>query len=320
MADSFMDLKSLDYFVRVAELGSITRAADEIGMAQPALTRSLRRLEAELGATLLVRLPRGVRLTSAGREFAERAAQIVRDLALARERLPQKEATGSKRVLLGTSPTLAPVLVPGIIARVGHDSPSIRLKVVEGFSTQLHEALSSGRLDLAVMSNPPASRSLRLTPLLAEPIVLLLPPEQARGRRAVTLSELAKIPLIMTSGLLAIVEEQLLRFAAHITVRMEVDAIEAIRRLLLSGTGATLMPVSVCHEDIAAGRIAACGIEGANLHRLLVLAARAGRLHSAVEEEVVTIVRAEIDALLAEGVFNESVPHRRSGRSAGPRQ
>ena len=104
------------------------------------------------------------------------SAQIVRDLALARERLPQKEATGSKRVLLGTSPTLAPVLVPGIIARVGHDSPSIRLKVVEGFSTQLHEALSSGRLDLAVMSNPPASRSLRLTPLLAEPIVLLLPP------------------------------------------------------------------------------------------------------------------------------------------------
>ena len=301
-----MDLKSLDYFVRVAELGSITRAAAEIGMAQPALTRSLRRLEVELGTPLLVRLPRGVRLTSAGREFAERAGQIVRDIALARDRLPQKEASGSKRVLLGTSPTLAHVLVPGIITRVHHGSPAIQLKVVEGFSTQLHEALGSGRLDIAVMTNPAASRDLLLTPLLAEPIALVLPVAQARGRKAVTLVELAQWPLIMTAGLRAIVEEQLVRFAAHLTVQMEVDAVEAIRRLLLSGSGATLMPVSVFHDDIAAGRLAACSIEGANLHRLLVLATRAGLQRSAATSEVAAIIRAEVDALLAEGVFNQT--------------
>ena len=300
-----MDLKSLEYFVRVAEFGSITRAAQDIGIAQPALTRSLRRLEAALGTQLLVRLPRGVRLTSAGREFAVRAARIASDIALARDRLPRKEGSGSERVILGTSPTLAHVLVPGIILRVTHNSPSIQLKVVEGFSGQLHEALSSGRLDVAVMTNPLAARSLALTPLLAEPIMLLLPSSQAEGRRSVSLADLANIPLIMTTGLRSIVEEQLARFAAPLTVQMEVDAVEAIRRLLLSGTGATLMPVSVFHRDIVAGKISACTVEGANLHRLLVLASRADRRYSSATEEVITIIRAEIDALLAQGVFNE---------------
>jgi LysR family nitrogen assimilation transcriptional regulator len=300
-----MDLKSLEYFVRVAEFGSITRAAEDIGMAQPALTRSLRRLEASLDTQLLVRLPRGVRLTSAGREFAVRAGQIVRDIALARDRLPRREGSGSERVILGTSPTLAHVLVPGIILRVTHDSPSIQLKVVEGFSGQLHEALSSGRLDVAVMTNPLAARNLALTPLLAEPIVLLRPPGQGGGRRAMALGDLANIPLIMTTALRGIVEEQLARFAAPLAVQMEVDAVEAIRRLLLSGTGATLMPVSVFHQDIMAGRIAACAIAGTNLHRLLVLASRADRHQSAATDEVIAIIRAEIDALQAQGVFNE---------------
>lgn len=299
-----MDLKSLEYFVRVAELGSITRAAEAVGIAQPALTRSLRRLEQSLGTALLVRLPRGVRLTSAGREYATRAAQIVRDLALARERLPQKEASGSTRVLLGTSPTLAHVLVPGIITRAHHDSPAIQLKVVEGFSVQLHEALSSGRLDIAVMTNPAASRDLLLTPLLAEPIVLLRPSKRGRARGVVTLAELARMPLIMTGGLRDIVEEQLARFAAQVTVRAEVDAVEAIRRLLLSGVGATLMPVSVFHDDIAAGRINACAVEGANLHRLLVLATRAGERRTAAVDEVAAIIRAEMERLAAQGVFN----------------
>lgn len=299
-----MDLKSLDYFVRVAELGSITRAAEAIGMAQPALTRSLRRLETELGTPLLVRLPRGVRLTSAGREFALRAGQIVRDIALARDRLPRKETGGSRRVVLGTSPTLAHVLVPGIITRVHHDSPALSLKVIEGFSTQLHEALSSGRLDLAVMTNPPASRDLLLTPLLAEPIALFMPLAQGRGCQSLSVAALAKLPLVMTAGLRAIVDEQLTRFGACLMVRTEVDAVEAIRRLVLSGVAATLMPVSVFHDDMAAGRMAACTIEGASLHRLLVLATRIGLQRSAAAEEVSAIIRTEVDALLAQGVFN----------------
>ena len=79
-----VELRSIQYFVQVADEGSITRAADKLGVAQPALTRHLKRLEAELGTQLLMRLPRGVRLTTSGREFLEHARRITFDVARAR--------------------------------------------------------------------------------------------------------------------------------------------------------------------------------------------------------------------------------------------
>src|SRR5438094_6396066 len=85
-----MQLRSIQYFVQVADEGSITRTADKIGIAQPALTRHVKQLEAELGIQLLMRLPRGVRLTSAGREFLDHARRIMLEVARAREHVRGK--------------------------------------------------------------------------------------------------------------------------------------------------------------------------------------------------------------------------------------
>lgn len=82
-----MDLRSIKYFVRIADLGSITRAADHLGVAQPALTRHVRGIEDELGMQLLVRLPRGVRLTGAGRQFFEHCQRVLREFARLKEEL-----------------------------------------------------------------------------------------------------------------------------------------------------------------------------------------------------------------------------------------
>jgi LysR family nitrogen assimilation transcriptional regulator len=306
-----MELRSIEYFVQIADEGSITRAADKLGIAQPALTRRIKQLEEELGAPLLMRLPRGVRLTSAGRDFLEHARKVLLEVSRARDQVRGNARAVRGRVVVGTSPTLAPILLPGCVARARHVLPGVSLKLVEGFSPQLLDALLAGRLDLAVMTNPPRSPALTLTPLISEPLVVVSPP-QARGTRAAySLAELSRTPLILTDGLRAVAEEQLAAFGVSLRIEAEVDSVEAIRRLLLSGVGVTLMPVSAFHAEIAARRLAAQPVEGANLHRILVLARPVAESRPGAAAEVERIVRGEMTALLQAGLFKLPAPRPR---------
>lgn len=310
-----MDLRSIRYFVQIAELGSITRAADHLGVAQPALSRHIHSLENELGAQLLVRLPRGVRLTGAGRQFLDHCRKIMRELDRARDELHNGSEVPSGRVILGLSPTLGPLLLPGLMERVRRQCPQITLKIVEWFSTQLYDALLTGRVDLAVLTNAPPSRALKLTPLISEPIVVLAPPQPRGTRHFFTLPELSKTPVITSEPFRHIVEEQISRYGWRLNVEVEVDAIEAIRRLLLRGSGTSVMPVSTFHEDIKAGRIAAYQIADANVHRILALAHQAERRLPPAVEEISQIVVSEMNALFDEGLF--SVPTAIPALSAG---
>jgi LysR family nitrogen assimilation transcriptional regulator len=297
-----MELRSIEYFVQVADEGSITRTADKLGIAQPALTRRIKQLEDELGTPLLTRLARGVRLTGAGRDFLEHARKVLLEVARAKHHVRGNARAVRGRVVIGTSPTLAPLLLPGCVARARQQCPAVTLKLVEGFSPQLLDSLLAGRLDLALMTNPPRSPALALTP------------PQARGTRpAYSLAELSRTPLILTVGIRAIVEEQLAAFGAALRIEAEVDSVEAIRRLLLSGVGTTIMPVSAFHDEIVARRVAAHPVEGANLHRILVLA-RQIEVASAAVGAIERIVRGEMTGLLQAGLFK--LPAAGAGRSS----
>lgn len=297
-----MELRSIQYFVQVADEGSITRAADKLGVAQPALTRHLKRLEAELGSQLLTRLPRGVRLTTSGREFLEHARRISFEVARARTLVQAGAKTARGRVAMGTSPTLAPLLLPGCIARARLQCPAVSLRVTEGFSPQLLDALLAGRLDLAVATNPARSPALTLTPLISEPLVVVAPPGPRGTRHAFSIAELAKTPLILSLGIRALLEQQLAGVAA-LRVEAEVDSIEAIRRLLLSGVGVSVMPVSAFHAEVSARRLVAYAVEDANLHRILVLARPVAEARSAAIDEIERIVRAEMNDMAQTGLF-----------------
>src|SRR5688500_9498011 len=129
-----VDLRSIRYFVQIADMGSITRASEHLGIAQPALSRHVRSIEEELGTQLLVRLPRGVRLTGAGSQFLDHCRRIVRELGRARDELRTASEVPRGRVTLGLSPTTGPLLLPGVLERVRRQLPEVSLKVVEGFS------------------------------------------------------------------------------------------------------------------------------------------------------------------------------------------
>lgn len=301
-----MDLRSLRYFVQIAESGSITRAAEQLDIAQPALTRQIQGIEEELGSQLLVRLPRGVRLTVAGRQFLDHCRKIVRELDHAREELRDRSEVPSGRVILGLSPTVGPLLLPGVVDRVRRQCPQITLKIVEWFSTQLYDALLTGRVDVAVLTNAPPSRALKLTPLISEPIAVLTPPQPRSTRRFYTLAELSRTPIVTSEAIRHIVEEQIGRSGWRLNVEAEIDAIEAIRQLLLRGMGTVIMPVSAFHSDIEAGRVAAFQIADATVHRMLALAYPTERKLPAAIDEISRVVVGEMNALFDAGVF--SVP------------
>jgi len=298
-----MELRSIQYFVQVADEGSITRTADKIGIAQPALTRHIKQLEAELGTQLLMRLPRGVRLTTSGRDFLDHARAIMLEVARASEHVRSKAQSPRGRVVMGTSPTLAPLLLPRCIARARQQCPTVTLKVVEGFSPQLLDALLTGRLDLAVMTNPPRTAALALTPLCSEPLVVISPPGARGTRQAFSLAELSSTPFILTVGLRTLADQQLAGVGVSLKVEAEIDSVEAIRRLLISGIGMTIMPISAFYEELRAGQVVAHPIEDANLHRILILARPIAEARSAAINEIEHIVRGEMADLLQAGFF-----------------
>ncbi|MGZ8268632.1 MAG: LysR family transcriptional regulator [Burkholderiales bacterium] len=304
-----MDLRSIRYFVQIADLGSITRASEHLGIAQPALSRHVRSIEEELGTRLLIRLPRGVRLTGAGLQFLEHCRRIVRELGRAREELRSKSDVPSGRVSLGVSPTTGPLLLPGVMERVRRQCPQVSLKVVEAFSSQLFDSLLTGRVDLAVLTSPAPARALRLVPLISEPIVVLAPPGPRGARRFYTLPELSRTPVFTTEAIRSIADEQLTRYGARLNVEAEIDSVEAIRRLLLRGIGPAVMPLSTFHDDIDAGRIAAFQIADANIHRILMLGLPAEGQASAAVEEVSHVVAAETHHLFELGLFSVPVAH-----------
>ena len=299
-----MDLRSVRYFVQIADCGSITRAAANLRVAQPALSRQLRAMEEELGMPLLVRLPRGVRLTAAGRQFLDHCRRALRELDRGREELRANRDSPRGQVILGVSPTLGPLLVPGVVERVRRQCPQVALKIVEHFSTLLFDGLLTGRIDVALLTNPSVTRALRFTSLISEPIVVLAAPQPRDARRFYTLAELSRTPVIVTEAIRAIVDDQIGRYGARLNVDFEVNAVEAIGQLLLRGVGPAVMPISTFHAEIASGRVVAFPIADVNVQRSLMLAHPVERRLSAATDEISQIVTIEMNALSDQGVFS----------------
>ena len=298
-----MDIRALKCFIWTAELGNITRASAELGIVQSALSRKLQNIEQEMGAALFVRLPRGIQLTPAGQQFLGRARRILRELESARSEISNQAAVEGA-VTLGLSPTLAPIIAPGCLEHVHRDFPDIALKVVEGFSSVMLEPLLSGRIDVAVLTNPPRVSGLRLEPAVAEEVVVVTAPGVRGIQPFYTLDELCRTPLLVTSGFRSVVDDQLRKLGKQLAPGTEIDSVEAIRRIVTRGLGVTVMPVSTYQEDIRAGRLDAFHIADANLHRLLVIAMPPENRTSPAMQKIVEVLGRQFSALADDGVFS----------------
>lgn len=243
-----MDLKQLEYFVRVAELGSFTRAALALDVAQPALSRQVRLLEVELRQNLLIRNGRGATPTDAGKLLLEHGRGILHQVERAREELGRVRGALAGRVAIGLPPSLARVITVPLTRAFRAQLPEASLSISEGLSATMQEWLHTGRLDIAVLYNATPAPDLEITPLMEEELLLVQPRPPGLAEEPppppVPLAEVAALPLVIPSRPNALrmhVEAEMAAIGLRPTVALEIDGVSAILDLVADGAGAALL-------------------------------------------------------------------------------
>lgn len=289
-----MTLVQLANFIRIAELRNLSKAAAVLRIAQPALSRQVRLLEAELGTALLLRHPWGVEPTEAGEAFLTHAREVLRSVELAKDAVEGLSAEPSGRVAVGVPATLASCILPPLALRLRARFPRLRPQFVDDFSTGLHARIHAGELDLAVLYEERAMGPLATEPLLREPLMLIHAPLSG-ARLPLELLQLGPIVLsTQPSRLREIVDEVLSEQNVDPALILEVDSLPAIMGMVARGVGCTLLPFSTVQAEVARGELVASPLP-ADRSRTLLLARPLVRLPStaivATSNEIKTIVR-----------------------------
>ena len=297
-----MNLRTLRYFVAIADAGSVTAAAEAVAIAQPALSRQMRELEAEMGVPLLIRSARGVRLTPAGLTLYESAQRMLAESVRVRRQLAVRPHPSHVQVTLGVSPTLAGLILPGLVEQCLASLPDLQFKAREAFTPELLSWVARGVVDMAVVTNPDPSRELTLYPLLGEPFALFSH-AQLNIEPVVALAQLARVPLLMTSLHRGLVERQLLPLGGHLNIKAELDSVEAIRTMVQTGPWATIMPISAFKGHLLPVHVRISEISGIQLSRLLVLCKRADNNQQPILDVMHDMVQAAFARLTRNGAF-----------------
>ena len=190
-----MDLNQLEYFLRVAELGSINRAAKELGLSQPALSRSLSQLEHDLGQQLVVRCRTGITITEAGSILASRGLALLREAGAIREELANDPAG---RVVVGMPAALRHLVTLPALQMMRSTSPGTAVRVHEGFNVFLRDMLKHGLLDIAVIAMEQVSdASIAPEMLVREPLVLVRSAKLAAPHDPARIEDVVEFPLAL---------------------------------------------------------------------------------------------------------------------------
>ena len=292
-----MDLKQLDYFRHVAELGSFTRAAAYLSVVQPALSRQVRALEVELGQNLFERNGRGVVLTDAGARLLEHTRGILTQIGRARQELEDQRNGDSGHVTLGLPPSLGSTVTVPLVKAFGKMLPNARLATVEGLSAYILEWLTLGRVDCALVYNATATATVDVQPLLDDQLFLIAPQGGGAGSaraKSITLAQLADYPLIIPSrphALRMSVENALAGVDRKIRVAYEIECIPAVIDLVRQGHGFGVLPMNAVKATQWAEAVLAKPIVSPVLKTSLSIATSAQRPKSPLMRKAIEVIR-----------------------------
>jgi LysR family nitrogen assimilation transcriptional regulator len=244
-----MNLKQLEYFVQVAELGSFSKAAVVLDIAQPALSRQVRSLETELHQQLFLRNGRGVALTDAGKRLFDHSVAVLQLVSHAREDLGASRDEPVGRVTIGLPPSIGRQLTLPLIDRFKKELPAARLAIVEGLSSHIVEWVTTGRVDVGLVYNPEAQPGLEITPLLQEELGLVsyAPKGKRKASEPLPMKELSRYPLIVPERVHAmrrLLETQAALAGIKLDIAWEVSSVPSIIDLVCAGYGHAVLTAS----------------------------------------------------------------------------
>ncbi|APZ96744.1 LysR family transcriptional regulator [Fuerstiella marisgermanici] len=191
-----MELDQLRYFLQVAERGNFTRAAEDLAISQPALSRSIQKLEEELGQPVFERKARSVSLTDAGTLLQARAQQVLTILEDTKAEITDDGESG--RVRVGAIPTIAPYFLPDVLRQFSEEFPKATLIVQENTTDHLIKSCTQGEIDLAILALPIPAKYLEVEELFDEELFLVLPPDHPLAEKtSIRLSDVEPLPFVL---------------------------------------------------------------------------------------------------------------------------
>ncbi len=287
-----MQLGQLRCFLAVAEHRHFTRAARELGLAQPSVSAQVRGLESDLGSELFHRMKGNVTLTPAGEALLPFARRILADVDAATSEVSDVGGLARGRLAIGATPSLAATLVPPVLARFHGAHPGIELTLREAGSMDLVSAVEEGAVDIALVILPLRHDVLETQALLREELVVAVSRQHPLAkRRTIAVSDLRDTPLVMfREGYdLRSATEAACRAAGFApTFAVEGGEMDGVLRLTAAGLGAAIVPSLVVEPG---GPLHAVRIERSALTRTVGLAHRRDRRLSRAAQELVDTVR-----------------------------
>jgi LysR family transcriptional regulator, nitrogen assimilation regulatory protein len=308
-----MDLRALRYFVRAAEAGSISAAARQLRVAQPALTRHIRNLERELGVSLFERTARGLLLSDAARQLLSDGREILSAVESAKGRAQGFADLIAGEVTVGITPSVSMILTNPLLRNMQRQAPTISVRIVDsmtGNGSEWLEWLRSEHLDFAVMYDLKSSNELKSVPLLLEDLHLVGKLEKPVGAE-ISLTSMAQYPLVLPSAihpLRKLVDRAARERGVPLRIVREADSLLEVKSLIRwEGLYSILSPCAIW-EERAHGELLAVRIADPPLTRRVNLVSFArGERRTAVQltEDVIRSTASELtefghwDAVLA---------------------
>lgn len=300
-----MDLKHLRYFLAILEMGSLTRAAQHLGVAQPALSIHVKNMEEHLGTPLLLRSKTGVQPTEAGQLLAQRARTLLEDFARTEDDIRTLDGDPMGEVRIGLPGTISNIVALPLIEAARARFPRIQLTIVEAMSGFIADWLAEGRVDLAVLYDGAGRDSTTARCLLEEELVVLWPAGQGAAAE-IALADLSEVSMVLPSGshgLRMLIETALGDLGIRPRIALEIDSYANIKRLVTMGHGASILPRHAVAEEVAAGRMEISRLAAPGFWRSAYLVYPADRPATRAKEAIRALTEEVIADLLAKGIW-----------------
>lgn len=273
-----MLIKQIEAFVEVVRRGTVSRAAEALGVTQPALTARLHAVERELGQALFARSGRGVRLTDAGRVFLPHAERALLAIADGRSAVADLASGRAGKLVIGATGSVSSYVLPKVLKRFQEDHPRVELTVRTGHSEQVLEMVLAESVELAIVREP-RHDDIDVIPLYEDELTLVTHPSHPFARRgSARLSDVVAEGLVVfdrASSYYELTQALFVGAGAPPRMIMELDNFEAAKKMLEEGLGVALLPVVAVTRELELGQLASVPIVDAGpVHRRMVVIRR----------------------------------------------